>query len=360
METKPVQPHAEAPAAPRLAPSSLLGVGLSLLAVIALGLLFWKLSGVFVLVFCSMIVAAVLWQSAALTERFTPLNRGWAMALSWTLLALLLAGFLLLMGAQIGMEFANLLSALPGLVDDFGRLLDIENFSGMLQRQAQNAFDGADVVGNLAGYTTGILSTMGTLVVVVFGGVFIAANPQMYRRGLQLLVPSPWDKRVGEAADAAAHALSYWLLGKLIAMAVIGVVTTIGLWAIGIPSALALGVLAGLLEFVPLIGPILSAVPALLVALPEGPDKLLWVLLLYVGLQQVESNVLVPLVQERTAKLPPVLGLFALVAAATLFGPVGVIVAAPLTIVLITLTRKLYVEHVLGRHPGKQDAHEND
>ena len=352
--TNPGASQAEQPDGRRHRPRGPLAIAVSLLAIVGVGLLLWRLSHVLMLVFASMIVAAVLWQAAVLTERVTPLNRGWSKALSWTVIALIVAGFIFLMGTQIGGEFANLVEALPGLVSDLGTMLGVSDLSGMLQRQAQGAFDGVEIFGGLAGYTAAFFGSLGTLVVVIFGGVFLAANPQMYRRGLQLLVPAPWDGRVGEAADAAAQSLSQWLLGKLIAMLVIGAATTAGLLLIGVPSAIALGVLAGLLEFVPLVGPILSAIPALLVALPEGPDKVLWVLALYVGLQQVESNVLVPLVQQRTAELPPVLGLFALVAFTTLFGPVGIIVAAPLTIVLIALVKKLYVEDVLGRHPGKE------
>ena len=119
-----------------------------------------------------------------------------------------------------------------------------------------------------------------------------------------LLPPGGGRERIAGTLDARSTALRRWLLGQLIAMILVFVLTGLGLWAIGLPAALALALLAGLAEFVPLIGPIVAAVPALLIALSDGWQTAVWTLVLYLAVQQVESNVIQPLVQHRVVSLP--------------------------------------------------------
>jgi predicted PurR-regulated permease PerM len=161
------------------------------------------------------------------------------------------------------------------------------------------------------------------------------------------LVPERGRALAAEAMEASARALRLWLLGRMVSMATVGLMTWIGLTIIGVPSALTLGLLAALLEFVPFIGPVISAVPAVLLAFAVGPDKALWTVMLFLIVQQIEGNVLEPLVQQRAVDLPPALLLFALVAGGLIFGPVGIILAAPLTVVLYVLVKRLYVQEAL-------------
>ena len=143
------------------------------------------------------------------------------------------------------------------------------------------------------------------------------------------------------------RALRLWLKGQLIAMVAVGLLVGLGLWALGMPSALALGLLAGMLEFIPFAGPLIAAIPAILLALAVGPDMALWVLLLYFAVQQFEGYVLTPLVQQYAVDLPGVVLLFSLLAFGTLFGTLGLILAAPLTVVSYVLVKRLYVIEAL-------------
>ena len=144
----------------------------------------------------------------------------------------------------------------------------------------------------------------------------------------------------------SGKALRLWLRGQLIAMVVVGLLTGSGLWALGMPSALTLGLMAGVLEFIPFAGPILSAVPAVLLALAVSPDLALWVLLLYFAVQQFEGSPELR-VQQYAVDLPGVVLLFSLLAFGALFGTLGVILAAPLTVVTYVLIKRLYVIETL-------------
>lgn len=151
------------------------------------------------------------------------------------------------------------------------------------------------------------------------------------------------DKLLGEIDQTILN----WLSAQLILMVVIGVVVALGLWAIGVPYALALGLFAGLVEFIPYLGPILSAGIALLVALGTEPKLVLWTLGLFVVVQQLENNVLQPLIQKSQVEIPPVLLIVVLFAMGLLFGVPGVLVATPLLAVAIVVVRRVYVERML-------------
>ncbi len=151
-----------------------------------------------------------------------------------------------------------------------------------------------------------------------------------------------------EVLGALGYTLRWWLVGRFLTMAVNGLFSGIGLWLLGIPLALGLGLLTALLNFVPNIGPILSMIPAVLLALAEGPDKALYVLVLYLVLQNLEGFVLEPLVQQCTVALPAAIVIGSQVLLGVLLGSLGVLLATPLIACLFVLVKLLYVRDTLG------------
>ena len=148
--------------------------------------------------------------------------------------------------------------------------------------------------------------------------------------------------------DTLGRALWLWLIGQSVDMLAVALATGLGLWAIGVPLPVALGLIAGVTNFIPYLGPFIGAAPAVLIAFAHDPADALWTALLFAAIQQVEGNVLQPVIQRRATALPPVLTILAVVGAGVLFGLVGVLVATPLLLVLIVLVRMLYVEDALG------------
>ena len=179
--------------------------------------------------------------------------------------------------------------------------------------------------------------------------------------GLLSLFPPRRRRRMGEVMGEMGETLRLWMLGQLVPMIVIGVVTGVGLWLIGVPMAGTLGVLAGLFNFIPNFGPLVSLIPATLLAVSESPEKGLWVVGLYVVAQTLEGYVLSPLVQKKMVLLPPALTISVQVLLGVLVGAIGVALAAPLTAVGLVLVKMLYVEDVL-HEPAElpTEAHEKD
>ncbi|MFL5488085.1 MAG: AI-2E family transporter [Gemmatimonadaceae bacterium] len=174
------------------------------------------------------------------------------------------------------------------------------------------------------------LAIVAGLVLVVFLSIYLAIDPSLYRRGILRLVPEPARPRADTMLTAIAVTLRKWLVTQLIAMLVIGVITTFVLLAIRVRAAVPLGILAGLLEFVPTLGPILSALPAIAMGFVDSPEKALAVTIAYVGIQFLENHLLIPMLMKQGINIPPALTIVMQALMALVFGFLGVLVAVPL------------------------------
>jgi predicted PurR-regulated permease PerM len=186
------------------------------------------------------------------------------------------------------------------------------------------------------------------LMLIIFMAIYIASDPNTYHRGMMHLFPHYMRDRAGEVLSAMATVLRKWLVTQLIAMATIAVVTTIGLLVLRVEAAFALGLIAGLLEFIPTIGPVLSALPAIAMAFLDSPEKALAVLLLYVGIQFMENHLLIPMLMKGGVNIPPVLTILAQALFTILFGFIGLMVAVPAVAATMVAVKMLYVERVVG------------
>jgi predicted PurR-regulated permease PerM len=189
------------------------------------------------------------------------------------------------------------------------------------------------------------------VVMVVFLALYIAADPDVYRRGVLYLVPVARRDRMATLLTALGQALRTWFATQLIAMLVIGIVTTILLAVLGVRAAFPLGVIAGIFEFIPNIGPMLSAVPAVLMGFVDSPQKALVVVGVYWGIQFLENNLLIPYLMKEQLDLPPALTLLAQVLMAYVFGFLGLFVAIPMLAVVVVAVRTFWVEDDLTPLP---------
>ena len=327
-------------------------------AILGLALLLWYLVEVLLLVFGAVLVAVLLRAAAAPIDRRTGLGDNWALTVAALAVTAVITVAVVLFGAEVRAQTLKLVETLPDAWDLFVRRTLSGDLRDEIMERAEDAVPAASqVLGNLLLGAWSVAGGLSAVVLIVVGGLYLAAQPGVYRRGFLLLLPDDGKRTRGaETLDAMGEALQLWLLGQLATMGFIFVVTLLGLWLIGLPAALALAVFAGLAQFVPIIGPIVASVPALLVALTESWQMVLWVLALYVVIQQVESNLVTPLVQRRTVHLPPAIPLFAVVVFGLLFGLLGVFFATPLAVVAFVAIKKLWVRDTLGettRLPGE-------
>lgn len=205
-----------------------------------------------------------------------------------------------------------------------------------------------ETLSRVGGAMSTTLGALTSFIVIVFLALFIALDPGRYRRGLLRLVPPRKRERASEVMSKTAQTLRLWMAGKLAAMLVVGLFTWAGLSLLDIPLELTLALIAGLLAFIPYFGPVISAAPAILLGLLDGPDKALYVALLYVVIQTIESYLLTPLIEQKTVSLPPALGISSQLVMGTVAGALGVLVAAPLAAAALVVVTEVYVCGVLG------------
>jgi predicted PurR-regulated permease PerM len=204
-------------------------------------------------------------------------------------------------------------------------------------------------------FLSSTLAVLAALAIILFVAIYVAADTKLYHRGLMHLFPHRSRPLVGEVLSEIATQLRKWLTTQLIAMAVIATVSTIVLLILDVKAAFALGLIAGLLEFIPTVGPVLSAVPAIAMGFLDSPEKALYVTIAYIAIQQLEGHILIPLLMKGGMDLPPVLTILAQALMALLFGFLGLMVAVPMLAAVMVPVKMLYVERVVG-----DDVMQND
>lgn len=318
------------------------------LLLIAAAWVAWRLLDLMLLVFGAVLVAILLRAIADPLAQIAGVPAGWS--LTATVLGLLALILLVawLFGAQIHSQVEGLSTTLPEAWRIIRTEIQKTDVGRQLLHWVQAAAFDQDASRYLARLAISLTDGLGRLIVIAIGGTYLAAQPELYRRGALLLFPRGSRDAASAVMEKTVKALKLWLLGQLAIMGIVGTLTGLGAWLIGLPSALALGLIAGLLEFIPFLGPILTAVPALLLALAISPETALWTLLLLVVVQQSEGNIITPLIQREAMTLPPALTLFALIAMGLLFGPLGVLFSMPLTVVGYVMIGELYLRRSLG------------
>ncbi len=338
----------------RLAPAAVARAVLITLGLIALAILLWAGRNVMFVLFFGVLVGVFI---TVFTDRLVGMGVPRILGVMLVLLGTgtLLFAFSILLWPTVRDQLALLGRDLPQAADDVGRWLETQygEVTGRVGqpdadleeevRQTLSGQVGVVIGGAIPIINTAVGAIAGVLVVLVIG-IYTAVNPGLYRRGTERLVPPAHRPRVAEAMDRTGHSLRRWMIGTLINMVVVGVVTGVGLWLLGIPAAIALGVIAGILEFIPIIGPIIAAVPAIFVALTVSPMTALWVTIFYIVIQQLESNVLTPVVMRGTVRLPPALTVLFQSLMAVIFGFLGLLLAVPILAVVLVLVKTLYVE----------------
>ena len=333
------------------------------LTIIVLAIILWKLADVLLLLFGAILLAIGLRAATRRVSRLSGLPNWLALTLVIVTGSAAVIALFWVFGAAIAAQFENVIQTVPA-----GFNLLIEKFRGYAYGpQILEQARGVNVLGATSWITSmltfaarSIVVGVGYLAITFFVAIYLAAQPERYRHLALRLIPSRYRATATNLFNTTGYILQRWLIGQLVIMAVIGVLSGFGLWLLGIEAAFTLGLIGGLLCFIPYVGAILAAVPATLVALTQGPAYAGMVILMYAGVHFVEGNFITPLIQAEATSLPPVLALLSTVVFSLLFGPTAVLLAAPLTLFLMTAVELLYVQRGLGEPPeqpgGKPDS----
>ena len=328
-------------------------LGAGIVVLMGLGVyLLYELAIVLLIVFAGMLVSIFLGGLTQLMQDATRLPRSLALGSVIGLLIVLLAGASVLTGPQLAGQLAQLSERLPQAIDQIERLATqygwMQEVVDAVPGPAEMLPAATDVWGQLTDVFTVTFGAVAGLAIILAVGLYGAISPGTYASGLVRLVPLPKRERAEEVVGAVLRALRWWLVGRVTLMVVLGTLTGVGLWIVGIPSAFALGLITGLLSFIPYIGAILSAIPALLVAFLVSATHMVYALIVFAVVQGLENYLFTPLVQEHAVSIPPAALLVAQLVMGFLAGFLGVLLATPIAVTVIVLVQLLYVEDVLG------------
>lgn len=278
-------------------------------------------------------------------ERKTRLSHRFAMIISIAGSLILIGVLFWFMGTKIQNQVAALTNTLPHTISTAKAKLSqtaigqkvLENFSG------NNSKKLTDTATAFFSTSFGVL---GDLYIILLLGIFFTANPSMYKDGILLVVPKDKKQTGKDIIDRISISLKGWLKGMLISMLLITILITASLSIMGIPVALILGLITGILELVPNIGSLAAMIPGVLLALTMGTNIAIIVAIIYIVSQTIVANIVTPLIQKKIINLPPALTLISQLIMGTLSGALGIILAVPLLAMLIILVDELYVKKI--------------
>jgi predicted PurR-regulated permease PerM len=331
----------------------LIAVGIAFLAYLFY-LLFFSIFDVILLIFAAVLLAIFLRGVADLVNRYTKISEGLSVLLASFLLLAILAGAIALLAPSVAEQARHLRQELPISAQKASNFISQYSWGRTLIAQLPSTdevmakIDAASVLSRVGGYFSSTLGALGNFFITILLAIYLASEPKFYAHGFTKLFPIPKRPRVLEILGGINDTLRWWLIGKVASMIFIGVLTWIGLSILGVPLALTLGLIAGLLSFIPNFGPILSALPAMLLAFIESPISAVYVLGLFVGVQIIESNLVTPLIERETVELPPALTIVFQLALGVLIGGLGLVLATPLLALLMVVIQMVYVQDILG------------
>ncbi len=307
-----------------------------------------KAADLLILAFGSVLGAIVIHALGGLWARYVRLPPAAALAAGMAT-AVAILGFLgWLFAVAFRDQVVLLVTQGPAIVQQFAAQMSFSPIGAKIVSAAKAAYAGSQAVRDIGGLARGGGEIALNSIILLFGAFFFAANPPVYERGLLALVPPAKRSAAQDALMDVGSTLRLWLYAQLIQMTTMGVLVGIGLWIAGVPSAAALGLLTGLSEFIPYVGPIAAMIPALGLAATQGSNPVLWVLAVFVVVRLVQSNLITPFVTNRVISIPPAVTLFTIIGIGYVFGLFGLFFSAALLVVIFTLIRSLYLREVLG------------
>lgn len=308
----------------------------------------WYAANTLLVIFAGILLAVFLNALSDYLRRLLPVSPVIATAIVIVALVGLAVAGIWLLSPRIAQQAAALVENLPRAIDEIAIRSQYSGIGSQLRELVPQFEDIIRRAGGLMAPASWVFSTtvglITRLVIILFVGIYVAFDPQRYIHGLLLLTPPEKRGRASDVLYSMGTTLRRWTLARMLLMISNGILTSIGLWLLDIPFALTLGLIAGLLNFVPNLGPIIAGIPAVLIALLQSPTKALYVAILYLVLQAADGYIFTPLVQQQAVKLPPALTIAAQLVMGVLLGPWGLVLATPLVAASIVLIDKLYVE----------------
>ncbi|MCC8358607.1 AI-2E family transporter [Salinimicrobium sediminilitoris] len=306
----------------------------------------------FLLVFAGIFFSVLLNFASNWIVSKTPLKYGLALFLILLLISGILYLIILLVGPSMVEQVQDMIETLPRSLQNLREKIKQTAIGRSLFEELPSDLgslleERGEVMSRIVGSFSTTIGAIANFFIIIVTGIFLASSPGIYTKGFTKLFPVNFRPRLREVMDKTQYSLSLWMMAKLLSMLVVGIFTAIGLQFLGMPMPYALALIAALFSFIPNIGPYLALAPAVLIALMQGGNMYIYVLILYFSIQIVESYLITPMIEKKMVHLPPALTLFWMVLLGVLTGILGLIMATPILAALIVIIQELYVKDYL-------------
>lgn len=304
---------------------------------------------VLLLILAGVLIANLFMGVASFIRAKLPINRTVSLLITVVLVLGISFGIGFALAPRFSDQVDQLKSELPQAAEKAKKDLTGTEVGRWVVRRVENgikSYDGGS--GQVKNFFNSLFGGLGDIYIIIFLGIFFMISPNTYLQGIVMLFPIPKRDRATEVLEKIGTTLRKWLLGKILSMLIVGVLTGIGLAILGIPLAMTLAIFATFISFIPNFGPLIALVPAFLLAFTVDPIYALYVVMLYAGIQAVESNIITPLIQKKMISFPMALILIAQVFMGIFTGFLGLILAVPVVAILVVLIKMLYIKDVLG------------
>jgi len=357
-----------------LKPTNLLSIAALIISILIL----WNLKEILILIFASIIIAMALCTITGKVREFLSIPRWASLGITIISIILILSISLVIIIPQFSSEFQELINQIPSAVSklwelsintffDIAEIIYKDNIPSLADRSLiTNKLsiipDGATLANGVADSITKIInlaSNVGIGIIQLFFiisvGLMITLQPSSYRELAILLVPSFYRRRARHILFKCGNSLSSWMTGVLISSIFVVILSSIGLYLLGINLVIANALIAGVLNVIPNVGPTISTIFPLSVALLDTPWKSLAVLGLYIVIQNIESYIITPSIMQKQVKLLPGLTITAQFIFTILFGPLGLLLAIPMAVVIQVFVKEIIIHDILERNHSQYE-----
>lgn len=313
------------------------------LLVIVFFLLFKTLFSLILLTLAGVLMAVYFYGFAGLLQRYLHMSSKWSIIISVIFNIVLLIGFLFFAGLRLQQQIAELSDTLPKTFQQVKNHLNNSALGSKVLNYLNASGNSKRTIAAAKKFFSSSFGILSDLYIVLLIGLFFTASPSVYKKGIVSLLPPKAKDKGNELINEINTVLKNWLKGQIFGFFFIAVLTGIGLWIIGMPLILTLALIAGFLNFIPNFGPIIALIPAVLLAILQGPATAIIIICMYTLIQIIQNSVTQPLIQKKMISMPPALIIIGQVAMGSLAGFWGVLLATPIVAILMTIVRKLYI-----------------
>jgi predicted PurR-regulated permease PerM len=318
------------------------GAIISLIVIILL--LIKTLLPVFLLILAGILIAIYFHGFANILKKYLHCPAKLSVVISVIVNLLLLVGFFWFGGARLQQQISELSNTLPQTIENAKNQMSQTTLGSKALQLLNSTGDSEKTMHVVKRFFSSGFGVLSDLYIVILLGLFFTASPSLYKKGIIALMPVKAKEKGKDLLNELAKVLKKWLEGEIIGFFFIAILTGIGLLIVGMPLVLTLALIAGLLNFIPNFGPLIALIPAVLLALMQGPTTAIIIACMYTFIQILQTSVTQPIIQKKMVNIPPALMIFGQVALGMLGGFWGVLLAVPVVAIMMTVINKLYVE----------------